>query len=199
MNRHNPLLRLSYLIIILITGFVFNSCKSNKSKTDIQEDCSFNTSGDPKANGVNMEVFYPCTWIDLHRHDSISTLAKQFALIPKYGDLNIVLMVLISPEQKKLTDVEFEKSYLADDPKTPKEVISSDSLLIDGIMAGEFITKVVLPDQVIYQYFIHFYIKENRVQLIYSVDAPTQTAAHEIFERKKSLFIDLASKTKIPV
>jgi hypothetical protein len=209
-SRSNKKNLFKLLIISLVLGIsVCESCDPNRSKTnsastkkDSEGNCVINTSGHPNAKGINMDVSYPCSWIEVKTDQDAPTLIKQVGIMPEDINANLGLTVTITGLSDTLTGDKLDKLrdelYLKDKINAIEGTISKDTLEIDGVKGGEIITRKILESgQILYNLNIQLYYENNMVQLIYMVGAPTETEASEVFEQQKTIFEHLAKRTRI--
>jgi hypothetical protein len=192
------------IIFFSIAILTFNSCHTKTSaESNKNGNCIINTTQIEKANGVALEIHYPCSWMEVHLHDDDPQIIKEIGIMPEEINANFGLTVMIrrlkgdvmsSAELDELRD----NIYLKRNTSVTDNSLSSDTLEINGIKGGKIITrKVLLSGQVTYTLLIQLYVKENLVQLIYVVGAPTEPEAHSAFQTQEPVFENLASKTKL--
>ncbi|TMI73484.1 MAG: hypothetical protein E6H09_06955 [Bacteroidetes bacterium] len=198
-----------FTISLVLGMLVCEGCDLNRSKTNstsVQKDpdgnCVINTSGHPNAKGINMDVSYPCSWIEVQTADNDKpTLIKQVGIMPEGINANIGLTVMIIGLNDTLTSDKLDKLrdelYSKDKINVMEGTISKDTLEINGVKGGEIITRKILESgQILYNLNIQLYYENNMVHLIYMVGAPTETEAAEVFEQQKTIFEHLAKRTK---
>lgn len=195
-------------ICISFAMLVGESCEPKKSKasatnlkSDKQGNCIINTSGLSEANGINIDVYYPCSWIEVHTNDNHPTLILQVGIMPEDITANMGLTVTISKIEDTLTSDKLEKLiaeiYSKGKSKVMEGIISTDTLEINGVKGGEIITrKTTESGQILYNLNIQLYFENNLIQLIYAVGAPTENEATSVFEKQKAFFRGLAKRTK---
>jgi hypothetical protein len=157
-----------------------------------------------QANGINIDVYYPCSWIEVHTNDYYPTLILQVGTMPENISANIGLTVMISKLKDTLTSGKLEKlraEIYSKNKSNPIEgTISTDTIEINDVKGGEITTKNIMASgQVVYNFIIQLYFENNLIQLIYAVGAPTETEASSVFDEQKPLFIGLAKRTKFYV
>ena len=178
-----------------------NNKNIDATRPDKDGNCFTNTSELNQANGINIDVYYPCSWIEVHANDYNPTLILQVGTMPENNNANIGLTVIISKLKDTLTSDKLEKLrteiYSKSKSNAMEGTISTDTIEINNVKGGEITTKNIMPNgQVLYNFMIQLYFENNLIQLIYAVGAPTETEALSVFDEQKPFFIGLAKRTK---
>ena len=179
------------------------SCRTKNSNQSIDsEECTIDRSEIEQASGLALEIYYPCSWTDPHLHDDDPEVIKQVGIMPDEtnGNLSLTIMSrkLESVLSSKALDELRHNIYLDRNAKVTDESLESDTLEINGMKGGEIVFRKILPSgQVYYTLVVQLYVKDNFIQLIYGVGAPTEREASSTFQAQKGIFQRLARKTKL--
>lgn len=181
---------------------MFDNLKTNRW-TDLADtgSCVLNTNGLSKAKGVNMKLYFPCSWKVYTAEDTTPTLIKQYT---HQLEDSLLIGATYSIEKSPFTlntqainKMRSTKGFLKEITEQYGDFISSNSMEINGIKADEVIIENRQPKA--YSYFIinHFYYKQNIITLSYMLIAVTQSQAGYMFDSYQRLFRRLVSKTVI--
>jgi hypothetical protein len=195
---------------IVITLFLIISCTNNPSvfsnvdgaKTDKEGNCFINTAEIPEAGGINMDVYYPCSWSEVHLYDHHPNVIKQMGDTPQGMKANIALIVMTSKLKDTLTAELFDSLrsdlYLTGNSTLEEGTISTDTIEISGLKGGKILTRNVLESgQVAYGLNIHLYSKTKLIQFRYVVGAPIENEAASYFHKMEPLLMRLTRKTRV--
>ena len=197
-------------IFIALTLFLAAGCTNNQSvlskhvegaKTDKDGNCFINTTGIPGADGIDMDIYYPCSWSEVHIDDYNSSIIKQIGDTPQGINANIALIIMTSKLKDTLTAELFDslrsEVYLTGNSKLEEGTISTDTIEISGLKGGKIITRNVPESgQVAYGLNIHLYSTTKVIQFRYVVGAPTENEAASYFHKMEPLLIKLTRKTR---
>lgn len=197
-------------IVIVFILWSTVSCTNNQAtisnhvegaRTDKDGNCFINTGGVPDANGIDMDVYYPCSWSDIHTDHYLTSVIKQIGDTPEGIKANIALIVMVSKIKDTLNPELFDSLrsniYLTGKLKLEPGTISADTIEINGLKGGSVITRNLMESgQVAYGLNIHLYFKNNIIQLRYVVGAPTEDEAVSYFHKQQPLLLRLARKTR---
>jgi hypothetical protein len=195
---------------IAITLFLTTSCINNQSvfsnqvegaKTDNEGNCFINTAEIPEADGINMDVYYPCSWSEVHIDNYHSNVIKQIGDTPQGLKANIALVIMTSKLKDTLTNELLDslrsEIYLTGNSKLEEGTISTDTLEISGLKGGKIVTRNVLESgQIAYGLNIHLYSKTKVIQFRYVVGAPTEIEAASYFHKMEPILMRLTRKTR---
>ena len=173
----------------------------NKQKQTNNGFCTYSVLDNPKSEGLDMKVSYPCLW-QMKDGDRPHVVKKFSKLSDGQTLVNCMVIITKLPKEPTTKDVdglfteESLKSFL-DEGKD--KYISGKKVSIDGQTAGEIIfeTSRVTPianiDMKALEYIIFY--KNYLVRLQYMTGSQYAAETKKLFDENKQLFALLAIKT----
>ena len=189
------------LAVLSLSCFLFLFCckSAHHHETDSGGNCIINTAGDPRAKGIKMEVYYPCSWVELPKTEAHAGDVCVLGTLHGTDSANAGLFVSVSRLTMSQTAQEQLRTntYMTDSFKLANGVISSDTIQISGMSGGQLVSEGRSARGVFfYQLIIQFYMRQRFVQFVYSVGALAKNDALSTFNQQKPLFLALARRTK---
>jgi hypothetical protein len=163
--------------------------------------CVINTEALSKANGVDMEMYYPCQW-EKSDDDSITS-----DLVLRYdrhftNSLFTGVSLFVSKINHPFTDIEIDnatkKDALINTTRDKGDYVSSSDTMISGFRSEKIILKKTTGSAYIYYLFYLIFERSRKITIAYMEGSDnSQLAYREFYNTYLGIFETLAKKTRI--
>lgn len=189
------------IIFIISIFFTALNCISQERPSDLIKNlCEYKSDGSGKSLGLKIKFIYPCLWTELDGNRP--HILRKFNYTFDDGS-SIIQTITIKNINNKFNENEkmFTNSVMKEIARKMGEYISSRSVIIDGIEAGEvsFKTQQQAPVAYIYMYsLMYMFIYDNKlISVTFNTGSLIDSKAKVLFDEYQTLFKLLATKTII--